>query len=87
MLSGQLLEVLKHCTLMCLNIGTSETTDFPFGTHGKLSVLGVPTLKHFRGSTVLMVYGYPFRGSNSTIFLLAGSTLKDRGVPIILITE
>ena len=33
---------------MCLNIGTLKTVNFPFGTNGKLMVLGVPTLKHFR---------------------------------------
>ena len=32
---------------MCLNIGTLKTVNFPFGTNGKLMVLGVPILKHF----------------------------------------
>ena len=31
---------------MCLNIGTPKTVNFPFGTNGKLMVLGVPILKH-----------------------------------------
>ena len=31
-----------------LNIGTPKTIHFPFGTNGKLMVLGVPILKHFR---------------------------------------
>ena len=33
---------------MCSNIGTPKTINFPFGTNGKLMVLGVPILKHFR---------------------------------------
>ena len=43
-------KILAHYSLMimCLNIGTSKTINFPFGTHGKLMVLGVPILKHFR---------------------------------------
>ena len=34
---------------MCSIIGTPKTINFPFGTNGKLMVLGVPILKHFRG--------------------------------------
>ena len=37
-----------HClldhTLKCLSIGTPETINFPFGTNGKLMVLGVSKL-------------------------------------------
>ena len=33
---------------MCLIIGTPKTINFPVGTNGKLMVLGVPILKHFR---------------------------------------
>ena len=33
---------------MCLNIGTPKTINFPFETNGKLMVVGVPILKHFR---------------------------------------
>ena len=33
-------------SLMCLNIGTPKTINFPFGTNGKIIVLGVPILKH-----------------------------------------
>ena len=33
---------------MCSNIGTPKTINFPFGTNGKLMVLGVPIHKHFR---------------------------------------
>ena len=32
---------------MCLNIGTPNNHHFPFGTNGKVVVLGVPILKHF----------------------------------------
>ena len=37
---------------MCLNIGTHKTIDFPFGTNGKLMVLGVPILEHIRVCTM-----------------------------------
>ena len=33
---------------MCLNIGTPKNNNFQFETNGKLMVLGVPILKHFR---------------------------------------
>ena len=33
---------------MCLNIGSLNNHHFPFGTNGKVVVLGVPILKHFR---------------------------------------
>ena len=33
--------------IMCLNIGTLNH-HFPFGTNGKVVVLDVPILKHFR---------------------------------------
>ena len=39
---------LSGITLMCLNIGTPQNVNFPFGTNGKLMVLGVPILKHFK---------------------------------------
>ena len=35
---------------MCSNIGTPNNHHFPFGTNGKIVVLGVPILKHFRVS-------------------------------------
>ena len=35
-------------TLLCLTIGTPETISFPFETNGKVMVLGVPILRHFR---------------------------------------
>ena len=34
--------------IMCLNIGTHNIHHVPFGTNGKVVVLGVPILKHFR---------------------------------------
>ena len=34
--------------IMYLNIGTPNNRHFSFGTNGKLVVLGVPILKHFR---------------------------------------
>ena len=33
---------------MCLSIGTPKIVNFPFGTNGKLSILGVPIFKHIR---------------------------------------
>ena len=33
---------------MCLNIETPKIINFPFGTNGKLNVLGVPIFKHVR---------------------------------------
>ena len=33
---------------MCLNIGTAKNHHFPFGTNGKVVVLGVLILKHSR---------------------------------------
>ena len=33
---------------MCLTIGTPKNINFPFETNGKLMILGVPILKHFR---------------------------------------
>ena len=35
-------------TVICLNIGTPKIINFPFGTNGKLSILGVPIFKHIR---------------------------------------
>ena len=32
--------------VICLNFGTPKTINFPFGTSGKLIILGVPILKH-----------------------------------------
>ena len=37
-------------TVMCLNFGTPKIINFPFGTNGKLIILGVPIMKH------IMVY-------------------------------
>ena len=43
-------EIWAHYSLiiMRLNIGTPNNYHFPFGTDGKIVVLGVPILKHFR---------------------------------------
>ena len=38
---------------MCLNIGTPKIINFPFGTNGKLMVLGVPVFKHLGLKTYL----------------------------------
>ena len=34
--------------IMCLNTGIPNNHHFPFETNGKVVVLGVPILKHFR---------------------------------------
>ena len=34
--------------IMCLNTGTPNNHHFPIGANGKVVVLGVPILKHFR---------------------------------------
>ena len=34
--------------MLCLNIGTPKNHHFSFGTNGKVVVLDVPILKHFR---------------------------------------
>ena len=39
---------IMRYTVMCLSIGTSKIINFPFGTNGKLSFLGVPIFKHIR---------------------------------------
>ena len=31
---------------MCINIGTPKIINFPFGTNGKINILGVPIFKH-----------------------------------------
>ena len=38
----------KHTLFSCLHRGTSKNINFPFGTNGKLMVLDVPIVKHFR---------------------------------------
>ena len=39
--------------IMCSNIGTPNNHHFPSGTNGKVMLLGVPILKHFRVSAQL----------------------------------
>ena len=43
---------------VCLNTGIPETINFPFGTNGKLMVLGAPIFKHFR----VLAYLYVSKG-------------------------
>ena len=38
----------RQITAKLFNSGTPKTINFPFGTNGKLMVLGVPRLKLFR---------------------------------------
>ena len=37
-----------------LNFGTPKIMNFPFGTNGKLIILGVPILKHIRVNAALL---------------------------------
>ena len=45
---------------MCSNIGTPNNRYFPFGIDGKVVVLGVPILKHFRVLFVYFIFGSEF---------------------------
>ena len=45
-------------SIMCLNIGTPEIVNFPFGTNGKLLVLGVLVLKRIRMISRLRVWSH-----------------------------
>ena len=42
------MQVYYSLITMCLNTGTPKIINFPFGTNGILTVLGVPIFKHFR---------------------------------------
>ena len=57
---------------MCSNIGTSKTVNFPFGTNGKLMVLGVPILKHFRVDPFYLDFGIKGKGCLTTEFHMTG---------------
>ena len=45
---------------MCSNTGTPNNHHFPFGTNGKVVVLGVPILKHFRVFTSFILFFVDF---------------------------
>ena len=62
--------------IMCSNIGTSKTINFPFWTNGKSKVLGVPILKHF--STLqhdLVVYHTIHQGVMCTLVCTVGAKI------------
>ena len=63
--------MLAHYSLiiMCSYIGTPKTIIFPFGTNGKLMVLGVPVLKHFRVCKEWLFYCSTFihKGHNNPL--------------------
>ena len=44
---------LSKCAII---LGHLQTINFPFGTNGKLKVLGVPILKHFRENSVVLFW-------------------------------
>ena len=65
---------------MCLNIGTHKNINFSFETNGKLMALGVPILKHFKGSHLT-----PNQQSQTPIFgLQENSTKLHDGTPTFL---
>ena len=43
---GSGVPILRDITVRCLNFGTPKIINFPFGTNGKLIILGVPILTH-----------------------------------------
>ena len=48
---------------LCLNIGTSKSINFPFGTNGKLMIFGVPILQyssHIISVTMLIFFSCPY---------------------------
>ena len=46
---------------MCLIIGTPKNINFPFETNGKLMILGVPVLKHFKVTLYVAFGTRPYR--------------------------
>ena len=57
---------------MCLNIGTPKNINFPFETNGKLMILGVPILKHFRVNWRKVIASFQnFSNKNLDLGLLA----------------
>ena len=53
--------------IICLNIGSPRNYHFPFETNGKVVVLGVPILKHFRVVTVL---GHHYKKIKDAVYSL-----------------
>ena len=51
--------------MMCLNIGAPNNHHFPFGTNGKVEVLGFPILKHFRVPYLLVLLLHPKNSSSA----------------------
>ena len=51
------LSFLDELTLLCLDIGTAKAVNFPFGTNGKLMVLGVPILSTL-GCAMMEMYHF-----------------------------
>ena len=51
--------ILAHYSLiiMCSNIETPKIINFPFGTNGKLMVIGVPIFKHSRVDSDEIAHG------------------------------
>ena len=62
---------------MCLNIGTAKNHHFPFGTNGKVVVLGDPILKHFR-----VLISLPYKCTGRAVALPPASAASIGGVGI-----
>ena len=75
--------------IMCLNIGTPNNHHFPFGENGKVVVLDVPILKHFRVNfDKFLLFNSNIYGKQSTriIILLQPSLQRDalwKNIPVV----
>ena len=60
-------KIWSKCSLiiMCSYIRTPNNHHFPFGTNGKVVVLGVPILKHFRVDSILKRLSFAGRQTES----------------------
>ena len=69
--------VSQNLIIMCSNTGTPKIINFPFGTNGKLMVLGVPIFEHFRVICIIIVpqetHGSKFLGRTTVSYRQAES--------------
>ena len=67
--------------IMCLNIGTPNNHHFPFGINGKVVVIGVPILKHFR---VYKSIGFQIQESHQYFNNLRTKQIQLTNIPFIV---
>ena len=71
---------------MCLNFGTPMNINFPFGTNGKLMVLGVPILKYIRvpskGQEVKWIEVFGDGAENGWLIFALGPACEWKTLPI-----